>query len=141
MNSLQLHKILSKYKNFLGIFARDELPYKVKYPSFFVFNTDNRSEPGEHWLAIFIDEDKKAEFFDSYGNHPRYFRLEKYLDKIARSWTYNGQRIQDYFSQLCGHYCVYFLIQKLKDKTLLDKQNELKNQDNNFILNFNKQHT
>ena len=118
MNSLQIQKILSKFKNFLGIYARDELPYKVKYPSFFIFNTDNRSEPGEHWLAIFIDENKNAEFFDSYGNHPRYFRLEKYLDKIGRSWTYNDKIIQDYFSQLCGHYCIYFIIQKLKGKTL-----------------------
>jgi hypothetical protein len=37
---------------FLDAFARDELPKAPPYPSCFIINTDPRSRPGEHWLAI-----------------------------------------------------------------------------------------
>ena len=41
---------------FLGDFARDELPQKVNYPSCLVFNTQPRSQRGQHWLALFYDK-------------------------------------------------------------------------------------
>ena len=39
----------------LGVFARDELPdvNKERRPFALVLNTDSRSKPGQHWLALF----------------------------------------------------------------------------------------
>ena len=66
-------------KIFLGVFARDELPKRVKYPSCFILNTQPRSQEGEHWLAIYFDHKRNCYFFDSYGNSPKYFGLDKYI--------------------------------------------------------------
>ena len=77
MNQVAIDKILredSYTKNcFLGVFARDELPKEVPYPACFVFNTDKRSRPGEHWLALHYDTYGNSYFFDSYGNPPSKF--------------------------------------------------------------------
>ena len=60
-------------KIFLGVFARDELPLKVKYPSCLIFNTAPRVNKGEHWLALHYNEKGFCNFFDSYGKDPSKF--------------------------------------------------------------------
>ena len=35
-----------------------------------VLNKDPADEPGEHWVAVYINEDRKGEYFDSYGMTP-----------------------------------------------------------------------
>ena len=68
MNSFEIYKIIKNdkfaSKNFIGVFARDQLPKKIKFPSSFIINTDKSNEPGEHWLAIFYDINGVCEFFD-----------------------------------------------------------------------------
>lgn len=95
---------------FKGVFARNELPTSFdSYPACFVFNTQIRTQPGEHWLAIYIDKNKFARFFDSYGLSPAYYNVEFYLRKISNKWTWNQKQIQG-LSQYCGLYCILFLI-------------------------------
>ena len=56
MNSLQIQKIIENdqesKKIFGGVLAFDELPKKVIWPSCYIINTDIRSKPGTHWLAV-----------------------------------------------------------------------------------------
>ena len=55
---------------FLGVFASNELPSKIpSYPSGLIANTDPNNKPGQHWVAMFLEESKE-EFFDSYGLPP-----------------------------------------------------------------------
>ena len=52
---------------FLGVFARDKLP-SLKKNCCLVLNTHTHEKPGEHWLAIYVDENGFGEFFDSFAN-------------------------------------------------------------------------
>ena len=76
MNTLELKTILKNdpWAWNTKVCAIDELPSNViTYPAAFIVNTDERDEPGEHWLAIYLTCPQKAEFFDSYGHAPCYF--------------------------------------------------------------------
>ena len=145
LNSTQLLHMLKwdtyTRKDFLGIFAFDEIPHKIPYPSHFIINTDVASRPGEHWLAIHYDQKGHATFFDSYGNKPSFFRLEAFLNRSATSWEYNSIQLQDSFSSLCGYYCVLFLLEKCRHVTLINFQNLFKDPiyNDNMIISLLKQ--
>jgi hypothetical protein len=72
MDEISLNKCLNKFfgNKFYWVFAINELPTKIKYPAYIIFNTKPRSHPGEHWLAVYINKEKEAYFFDSYGLSP-----------------------------------------------------------------------
>ena len=121
MNQIAIDKILRKDSQtgniFLGVFARDELPPAIDFPACLVFNTQKRSEPGEHWLAIHYDLNGCCTFFDSFANHPSKFGMVEYLEKTSKNWSYNKQGIQGP-SFLCGFYCVSFLFFKCRNQEL-----------------------
>lgn len=125
MNSYQITKVLSSNpttkSNFLGVFARDELPIISKLPCSFVLNTQNRDKPGEHWLAFFYDNQGKAEFFDPVAISPNYYNLDKYLNTTSKAkWNYNKTRVQSFFSKTCGHFCVFYIYFKSLNYNLND---------------------
>ena len=99
-----------------GVLARDELPDRVPYPSCYIINTRPRTHNGEHWLALFYDQQGHADFFDSYGQHPSYFNLKSFLDKTSTSWSYNQKRIQG-LSTHCGYYCLLYLFFRARMKS------------------------
>jgi hypothetical protein len=119
MDEQTIRNILSKDKYtkdiFVNVFARDELPNKIKYPSCIVLNTKPRNHSGEHWLCIYYDEHGIAYFFDSYGKHPSYFNLESYLDNTSIRYIYNTRKIQGK-SSYCGYYCLLFLLLKSRNE-------------------------
>jgi len=123
MNTLDIFKFLinDKYCNkyFLGVYARDELPTQFKKrPCMFIANTDSRNETGTHWLAFYFDENKNAEFFDSYGLAPTYYGLSEYLNETSNSWNYNSKRIQSFFSEYCGQICLFYCYFKSRNFSL-----------------------
>ncbi len=119
MLATSIHKILKNDEKtstfFIGVFARDRLPNLKKKKCCLVLNTDSHEKPGEHWLAIYVDENGFGEFFDSYANNPERFGLINYLNKNCRIWTYNKQIIQGN-SNFCGYYCVLFLLFRARNK-------------------------
>ena len=78
-----------------------------RFPNGFISNTDPSDRPGQHWVAIYVDENAKAEFFDSYGIKPNKMFMD-YLKKY-KSYSYNRQRLQDAFSTTCGQYSLCYL--------------------------------
>jgi hypothetical protein len=126
MNTFQIEAILygdPVTKNyFKGCYARDELPIVHQYPFCFILNTDPSDKPGEHWLAIYYNEQKQAEFFDPAGFHPVAYRLNRYLDTTSTSWKYNKKRIQGLFSHFCGHYCLLYLYARCRSYSLEEFQ-------------------
>jgi hypothetical protein len=113
MNSKEISDILSNalcrsHSKFCGVFAADEIPNKFNnYPVCYVANTDPRGMPGSHWVAYFHPDAEHAEFFDSYGNKPDEFNL-----KVWPSMTCNSTSFQSYDSDVCGQYCIYFLVKR-----------------------------
>ena len=115
MNSSQIFTILHTRIpfQFYGVFPSDQLPETVTvFPACFVVNTDPSGKPGSHWVAIYIDENKHGEYFDSYGRPPVVLAVVNFLNENCPCWHYNEQQVQGLFSSVCGHYCIYFLLQR-----------------------------
>lgn len=119
MNNLNIYKILSRdphtSKYFVGVFPSDKIPRITEFPAALVINTDKHTEEGSHWLAIFIVNHQTLEFFDSYGFPP-----DKYGEDITRFVTrysrikWNKICLQSLTSNVCGPFCIYFLLKRCK---------------------------
>lgn len=135
LNNIQLIEILKQdnitKKYFLGVFSINTLPKKInKYPSLFILNTSPSNVKEGHWLAIYIDKNQKLEFFDSYGLNPKFYKLNSYINKISKSFSYNKIRYQSYFSNTCGYFCLIYLLlkcRKISIKRIFSK-NTIKNE-------------
>jgi hypothetical protein len=69
MNILEIDTILKKHPHsrpvFKGVYARNRLPRLLSVPSALVGNTDP-----DHWVAIYIDNNSKGEYYDPTGGPP-----------------------------------------------------------------------
>lgn len=97
-----------------GVFAADELPRVIKsYPATLICNSDVISEPGSHWLAMYLPgKNIPGEFFDSYGRCPGYYSpyFVDFLKKnCSRGWIYNTKTVQAPFSLTCGAHCLFYV--------------------------------
>lgn len=124
MDSYQLDSILSRnrftQRYFLGVFASDRLPTRIRYyPACFIANVDPSSKGGSHWLAFFISSPEEVEFFDSYGNTP--FTFNKFITNFAERFlfvNYNPMIIQSRITAVCGQHCLYYLYSKCRGYSL-----------------------
>jgi hypothetical protein len=67
---------------FQGVFSSDMLPQN---PRLLVCNTDPSTKPGQHWIAIHVDENGCREYFDSFGQSPNKV-FEDYMNKYCCEW-------------------------------------------------------
>ena len=72
LNTLQLALAFSKYlqtaNQFVGVFARDELPLIIdKFPAIIIANTDPSTKSGSHQILFYFDKNGNVEFFYSLG--------------------------------------------------------------------------
>lgn len=114
MATSELNAILSQCKvtksHFLGTYAADKTPHVMKYPASIVWNTATSESRGEHWVCCFIDERRNAYFFDSSGSPVSSQiaeHMHKFSTKVIRMCPFP---IQSMFSDVCGHYCIFFII-------------------------------
>ena len=62
--------------------SRDLLPQlKPSDVRAYIVNTDKSDQPGEHWIAIYFYNDKKAFYFDSYGIPPLHNDITTFLER------------------------------------------------------------
>lgn len=124
MNGLEIQTILKSDKHtksvVTGVYSADKLPKAIKnLPTAFVANTDPSHKPGQHWIAVYISEDGNGEYFDSYGQPPHgYPEFVSFLRKNCTTWIYNSKRLQDYFSTVCGQYCLFYLLHRCRGWSL-----------------------
>lgn len=120
MNTIQLSAIMDKIlanTHFLGVLACDQLPKRAvqKLPSSVIINTHSSDLPGEHWLAVYITEDRVGCFFDSFGNSPsnKMFppSVYEFLRITCTSLQFSNKQVQGFTSVTCGQHCVFFLYQ------------------------------
>jgi hypothetical protein len=77
-------------------------------PCGIVTNTDPSHLPGTHWLTIYINENKTAFYFVSYGFMPNITNVLNFLNNF--NWKFNTKQMQSLTSLLCGHYATLFLL-------------------------------
>lgn len=104
---IDIHKHMKRGENKLGV----------------VLNTDKSGEPGEHWMAYYVDlkgvnlkNQPGIYFFDSFGSSPS-SEIKQLTEKIKKQGskkniefvvTHNNKSYQkNTFS--CGFYCMHFL--------------------------------
>ena len=89
-----------------------------------IFNTDPHYLNGSHWIALFINVKRNyIYFFDSVGD-PAPKEINVLIDRIIdQSETATGKKLERFDNKTkhqrsnseCGMYCLYFIIQALKD--------------------------
>lgn len=98
--------------------AEDELPTTDMRPLAIIVNTDTSTEDGTHWCAIYLHQNNRGEFFDSYGRSPDK-PVIAYLNAHARNgWLYNTNVLQNIWSTVCGAYCVQYLEARNQQRNL-----------------------
>ena len=91
------------------VVAEATLPEVVStYPSAFVCDTHGSDQPGEHWVAMYVDE--RCDYFDPYGQKPHHAELTNVMNKHCSQWSPNYHILQRPIFSVCGQYCVAFLM-------------------------------
>ena len=55
------------------------------YPAAIVCNTHDSDRPGEHWVAMYVDTERRGDYFDSYGLQPQHvgaYAAEPSVDRL-----------------------------------------------------------
>jgi len=136
MNTRQLECVINcdsvMKDKVIGVYARDQIPTRIEsFPCGLIVNTDKSYLPGRHWLAFYFESKDKVEFFDSYGHSPEYFNFT--------ADVYNNKRLQSSTSDVCGQYCLYFLLNRCRGLPMKAFVNQFGNnyQENDaFVNNF-----
>ncbi len=111
MNTDQVLYVLRKISagHTVGVYASDMLPKDVKKPAALVINDEPHDQPGNHWYALYLPNNKQSIFFDSYGRKPPE-NILKFLSCNSAKYIYNKKTLQDMSSIVCGQYCILFLL-------------------------------
>ena len=112
MNSHQINCFLRHHPYFRGTFPVNKLPPVSQYPSCYVVNNQTENLPGQHWIAIWVDEKRVGEVFDSFGMLPPTW-IQLWMNRNCRYWTYNQKLYQNPLTNLCGAYCIYYLVHRI----------------------------
>ena len=111
MNNLDLQSILGEYP--VRICSADN----IEKDKFVIANTDSKDGPGKHWVAFFFTDSGPDEFFDSLGKPAEFYDFEEELHK---PYLTNCNRLQEFGSNACGYYCVYFVMCRYAGMALSD---------------------
>jgi hypothetical protein len=95
---------------YLGGFPACVIPKTRKKRYFFITNTDQHDKSGKHWTAWMMNDDK-VEFFDSFGRSPEneQFPEQFRYHIIGKKVLYSDFRVQEYSSNACGYFCMYYI--------------------------------
>lgn len=102
---------------FWDVFGADEIPCGApSYPKCAIANTDPIRRPGQHWVAVYWDAPEQGEFFDSYAMTPSTYYQGGWqcFDPMEK----NPYPIQQWSSDVCGDYCLYYLYHRCRGKSL-----------------------
>lgn len=101
---------------FKGVFPCDALPKRFSLPAAFVVNLSTHDSKGSHWIAIYIERSRAAEYFDSFGLPPTQKHIQYFLQVNSKCVKYNKKQIQHIVSNKCGKYVIVFVLCKMYGK-------------------------
>lgn len=115
---------------FIGVFAANELPSYLPTGKGLIVNCCKRTLPGQHWLAIYQSSSNKVEFFDSFGRKPSDYGIKITSGRIVQT---NNIQLQNLFSNVCGLYCIFYLMKRVRGHGMTTIVNIFS--DNNTLFN------
>ncbi|GIY47586.1 uncharacterized protein CDAR_92781 [Caerostris darwini] len=116
-------------RTFGGVFTSDMLPEKRGHYQSFIVNTDSSMSTGQHWQAIFCDNNQNCVFFCSYGTYPIEI-IKKFLERNSIRMDWNSLILQHPKTTSCGLFCLYFLwhmnrgltIERLRERNVCENE-------------------
>ena len=103
-----------------GVVALNQLPVAITKPKLYIVNSDPMGLPGQHWFAVFFTT--VNEHFDSAGFYPNAV-LEAQLISRGPRFRYSDRRVQDYNTESCGMFCLFYCYFRCRGYTFQDVMN------------------
>jgi len=120
LTNLDISKMLKDVPHFRGVYTRDMLPKRILKRECGVINTDTISGIGKHWVCYYNDpKSQYIEFLDSFGLLPAK-EILTYLKTSGKDIHYSSSQLQANDSIKCGYYCVYFIKERNKGRSMYD---------------------
>ena len=119
------------------------MPKQIRSKECGIVNLDTRLGPGTHWAAYRNIDGKYCEYFDSFGL-PMPIEVGLYMQQSGKPLEYSGDEIQERDSVLCGYWCLYYLLERQKGRTILNTIHNSKfdmsdtSVNHKFIINYFK---
>ena len=139
LSNFDLFDWIAKFgiKHFRDIFSCDALPKKIK-KEYGIVNLDDNQGPGTHWVC-YRNLDSFVEYFDPFGLIMPH-EIYHYLLSSRKKLIYYQDELQNRDSVLCGYWCLYYLNERKKGKSVLDIiHNQNFDEDNrDFIISYFK---
>jgi hypothetical protein len=108
LSNVQLSNIAKKNGIRLNaIVCKDELYHIKPKLGFYIFNLDNSSGDGTHWVCGQI-KPKYSIYVDPFGVYPP-TEIQDFLQAGHRSIMMNNTQIENINSDDCGLYCLFFI--------------------------------
>ena len=101
------------------VVPKDGLPTMIDgFPFAFVCNTYDGDKPGQHWIALYVDADRRGEYFCSYGLPPLHDAFRVFLNEHYSEWTHNTKRLHSPLSNVCGQYCIAYVLLRFNGRRI-----------------------
>ena len=106
-----INSVLEKVPIFKGAYPSDLLTIRNrKDTQAYIINTADSNHPGEHWIALVLDENECL-YFDSFGYQLLNLDILYQLKKAGVfRYQFNSKQIQPFQSENCGYYCIAFIL-------------------------------
>ena len=109
-----------KIKHFRGVYSRDGLPRKIRKECG-IINLDDIQGAGTHWVC-YRNIDSIVEYFDPFGlimlnEAVMYFNT---ASPSGKRIVYSIDEIQNRNTVLCGYWCLYYLLERQRGKSMLE---------------------
>ena len=131
LSNIFINNLLKDYKNFMGCFSKDQIKL-IENNKSIIINLQDSNQPGSHWIAL-KRVNNTIFVFDSFGIG--YIPVGIFKVYKNHKIITNIYRIQDISSNLCGMFCVLFILYDIKSKnnfinflTLFNTNDFLKNE-------------
>ena len=102
---------------FYGVYSLDLIPKKLPIPSLVIVNLDHSTDKGSHWVVLHRVNNEVVEHFDSAGKQPKRDIVNN-LFSNALSYKYNNKRVQNYQTDTCGLFCLYYSYHSSRGRTM-----------------------
>ena len=115
--SREMRNNIHTAQHYLGTFPADKLPPRPSKNTCFISNTDPHTKPGQHWVAVYVDNRGTPYYFDPYGLPPITAYHLEFLNGAPRGrWFFNTKQVQSTRSKNCGKHCINFLKRSCRTK-------------------------
>ena len=124
MNTLEIVQLLQSdlytAPTFKGVFPLDRIPTTVfQKPASLIINCSPVSQPGSHWVALFLPANNQPlEYFDSIGRPPLKREIGTVIKNNAIDWLHSNKRLQSPFATTCGQYCILYIQHRCRGESM-----------------------